>query len=420
MIAKAKRILYFFVARYFRFFAAIRLARWKPRIILVTGSSGKTTLLHLLEAQLGAKAKYSHHANSAFGISFNILGIERTSFRLVEWFGLFARAPFAAFRPAFAESIYVVEADCDRPYEGKFIAEFLNPSIVLWLSLSRTHSHNFTPTTGRSIEQTIAHEFGYFAASATDLVIANADVPEIKEELNRSHASKIIPIHLNDFVSEYTLTYSATEFIIKGQKISLTRLVPREVGYAIVMVQEIALELRIPFDPTFPNFHLPPSRGSVFPGIKNTTLVDSSYNASLESMRVMLELFKKYPATEKWIVLGDMIELGAYEQEEHEKLVAYVSALAPKRTVLVGPRLQKYTQPLLVKTLDADSIVCFDSPKDALDYLTNELHGGETILFKGARFLEGIVAHLLYNQSDQALLCRRGEVWDERRTQWGL
>ena len=77
--------LYFPLAFYFRFFAQIQLLIWGPKIIVITGSNGKTTLLHLLESQLGNKAKYSHHANSAFGIPFNILGFERQTLKISEW-----------------------------------------------------------------------------------------------------------------------------------------------------------------------------------------------------------------------------------------------------------------------------------------------------------------------------------------------
>lgn len=59
-------------------------------------------------------------------------------------------------------------------------------------------------------------------------------------------------------------------------------------------------------------------------------------------------------------------------------------------------------------------------PKDALDYLGKNLQGGETILFKGARFLEGIIEHLLLNKYDINNLCRRELVWRERRKKWGI
>src|SRR3990167_7667164 len=77
MISKIKKFFYFPLAYYFRFFAQIRLSLWKPIIIVITGSSGKTTLLNLIESQIGDRAKYSHHANSSYGIPFDILGLKR-------------------------------------------------------------------------------------------------------------------------------------------------------------------------------------------------------------------------------------------------------------------------------------------------------------------------------------------------------
>src|SRR3989344_796682 len=139
MIEKIKKSLYFPIAWYFRFFASIRLNRWNPTVIVVTGSNGKTTLLHMLESQIGQKARYSHHANSIFGIPFDILDLHRTSLLKSEWISLILKTPINAFKNPPKERTYVVEADCERPGEGKFLAEFLKPEVVLWVSTSRTH-----------------------------------------------------------------------------------------------------------------------------------------------------------------------------------------------------------------------------------------------------------------------------------------
>ena len=85
MITKLKKLLYFPGAFYFAFFAKIRLLLWNPKVVVVTGSSGKTTLLHMIESQLGHMAKYSHHANSAYGIPFDILGLARNDLTFIEW-----------------------------------------------------------------------------------------------------------------------------------------------------------------------------------------------------------------------------------------------------------------------------------------------------------------------------------------------
>ena len=143
MIKQIKSALYFPIAYYFRFWAWIQLNSWKPRIIVITGSSGKTTLLRLIESQLGDKAKYSHQANSSYGIPFDILGLKRISLMLDEWPYLFLLAPFKAFRKAPKEKLYIVEADCDRPYEGKFLASLLKPEITLWISSSLNFLRKF-------------------------------------------------------------------------------------------------------------------------------------------------------------------------------------------------------------------------------------------------------------------------------------
>jgi len=65
LLQKVKKHFYFFVARYFKFFANLSLRKWRPRIIAITGSVGKTTMLNLVESQLGPKAHFSHNANSA-------------------------------------------------------------------------------------------------------------------------------------------------------------------------------------------------------------------------------------------------------------------------------------------------------------------------------------------------------------------
>ena len=143
MINKLKKILYFPIAYYFKFFAQIQLSIWKPRIIVVTGSSGKTTLLHLLESQIQNRARYSHHANSSYGIPFDILGLKRKDLTPEEWPYLILAAIFKAFKKPFKEKLYIVEADCDRPNEGKFLANLLKPEVTLWTNVSRTHTVNF-------------------------------------------------------------------------------------------------------------------------------------------------------------------------------------------------------------------------------------------------------------------------------------
>lgn len=419
MIHQIKKWLYFPLASYFAFFAKIVLWRWRPKIVVVTGSSGKTTLLHLIESQLGNKAKYSHFANSSFGIPFDILGLKRQTLLPSEWFYLFFSALFSVFKKIPKENLYIVEADCDRPNEGRFLSNILKPDITLLTGISLTHSKNFdhlaVSNKFPSVEKAIAYEFGYFLEKTKSLIVTCEDSRIIKDELARAKA-KTIFIGKKD-LQGYKVGLNNSEFIINNRTYKIKSLLPKDAFYSIATAITLLKSLKIKSDLTFSKLILPPGRSSVFAGIKNTTIIDSSYNASLNSMQSMLELLSFYPKSPKWAVLGDMLELGLEEKKEHEKLAKIIQALNLDKVILVGPRLAKYTYSKLNRL---DNVQSFLLPKEALNFLRKKITGNEVILFKGARFLEGIIEHLLLDKNDVVKLCRREKVWEIRRKQWGL
>ena len=420
MIRTIKKALYFPIAYYFRFWAKIQLKFWKPIIIVITGSSGKTTLLHLIESQIGKKARYSHLANSSFGIPFDILGLKRKKLTLDEWIFLFLLAPSQAFRESPKEKLYIVEADCDRPGEGKFLASLLNPEITLWTNSSITHSANFDyliknkrfPTA----EEAIADEFGNFLKYTKKLAIVNGDSPLIQKQLRRTK----VPVEfvIKKELGLYKINENSTEFVTENKKYSINFVVPKDVFYSIKMSNLLVKFLNLPFDAAFKNLILPPGRSSVFKGIKDTIIIDSTYNATPDGTKTILEMFQQYPSKNKWLILGDMIELGIKEKEEHEKLATFINSMDLSKIVLIGPRVSKYTYPKL--NPPAGGANHFLLPKEGLDYILKNLNGGETMLFKGARFLEGIIEHLLLNKKDVDKLVRREKAWQNRRKTWEL
>lgn len=412
MISQIKSFLYFPIAYYFRFFAQIRLAFWKPKVIVITGSNGKTTLLHLIESQLGDKAKYSHHANSAFGIAFNILGLERKTLTIFEWPMLFLLAPLKAFGSLPKEKLYIVEADCDRPNEGKFLATLLKPQITIWLSVSKTHTLNFPAP----VLENVAKEFGYFLENTSDLTIINGDADLITKQLPRTKA-RIIKVRSKD-LKDYQIYKDGTSFKLNDRFFKFNYLLPKDTSYLIEAVSQLLKELSLSLDPKFPNLVLPPGRSTILKGVKKITIIDSSYNSTPASLAAILGMYKKYPGV-KWTVIGDMIELGTEEQGEHEKIAEEIATADLSKIILIGPRVSKYTYPKL-KFLTKIPIEIFMNPKEALDYLEKNLKGKEIVLFKGARFLEGIIEHMLENKKDISRLCRREKAWQQRRRKWGL
>jgi UDP-N-acetylmuramoyl-tripeptide--D-alanyl-D-alanine ligase len=399
--------------------------------------------MHLLESQLGEKAKFSHHANSSYGIPFDILGLHRKTLQKAEWIGLFLKTPLCLFTPLPREKLYIVEADCDRPGEGKFLAEFLRPEIVLWGSVAHTHTLQFDYVVDEkkfpTVDEAVAYEFGYFLEYCQQLAVVNGDQKLIVQQLPRTKA-KVQILRKSELLRRYSLTRESTEFVIEKTNYAFPALLPEEMFYGIAMSALLLQYLALPFDPSFSRFHLPPGRSSLFAGIKDTVIVDSCYNANLASMQAILAMYAQYPAKRKWAVIGDMLEQGKDEQTEHEKLAGVLVEMELERIIFLGPRVEKYTLPSLrekrsnlvavEKTVGIASrpmadrndvtLVAFENPKDVLEYLEREITGGEAILFKGARFMEGVIAHLLKNKSDVSKLSRREKIWDIRRKQWGL
>lgn len=430
MFQSLKKALYFPLAYYFRTFAKIKLSRWNPRIFVITGSSGKTTLLHLVESQIGDSARYSHHANSSYGIPFDILGLERKTLMIYEWFELFFKAPFLAMSRVPSQKLYIVEADCDRPGEGKFLSTLLAPEVSIWLSSSRSHSMNFDklikqgkPRTNMvrgkfpNVEQAIAYEYGHFLEKTDKLVIYNSDSKLINGELARTRAQKIAISSKN--LQEYEVSKGGSAFKINNNVYKFKFLLPEAVFYSIEATLKLIKYLDKPFDDTFKNFKNPPGRSSIFQGVRGTTIIDSCYNSNFSSASEVISMFNKMQADKKWVVIGDMLEQGKSEKDEHEKLAQLIVESNYNRVILLGPRIIIHGYPIIEKHYK-DRVVAQTSPKDVHDYLLSNLAGGETVLFKGARFLEGVIENLLTDRKDADKLARREKVWKIRRKKWGL
>lgn len=424
MLSSIKKRFYFVIAKYLALWAKIVLYRWNPQVVVVTGSIGKTTVLHLIEAQIGEKAVYSHHANSALGIPFYILGMSPNITSKYQWPLRLVQAPFSVFRRLPDEKLFIVEADCDRPNEGKFLSKLLKPRVTLWVSVFRTHSMNFDQLVknGKFSDhlRAIAYEFGHFAERTSDLVIANGDQKHLVEQLGRINDSTEVELAQMKYIQQYAIKEGTTVFGLPGATIKLPGLHPKELGVGLQMINLLLKHLKMPLDSDYASLDMPPGRSNVLQGKNNLTIVDSTYNTGLGAMTAIIRLFDASPGKHKWLVIGDILEQGSLEAEEHKGLAKVIANSSAERVVLLGPRTNKDTLPT-IKDLRPDlQCVSFETPKEVLDYLQDNLKGGETLLFKGGRFLEGVIEQLLANPADAKKLVRREASWVKLRQKWGL
>ena len=418
-LTKIKRRLYYVIARYFRFFAGLSLKRWQPRVIAVTGSVGKTTLLNLLEVQLGKEAHYSHGANSAYGIALDILGLEGVTGSKLRWLYLFLVAPLRGLTFTHTEPLYIVEIDGDRPYETEFLSSWLRPEVTLWVSVGRSHAVNFEGAVRQgqfaSVDEAILAEFSQLPRHTTRQVIYDGDNAQIAATMKSISGVEKVAV-TGAALQSYHVWPDKTEFVVDGVTYTFAEPLPRETYIQLAIMAALAHYLDMPVASDMSTYVQPSGRSNYFAGKKGVRLIDSTYNAHMMSMESIIGMYKEMQAKHKWIVVGDIIEQGQIEADEHTRLGKILRDAEFERVVLVGRRTQSYTYP----QLNPEQSVTFLHPRDAAKYLASELTGSETVLFKGSQYLEGVVEHLLLDSTDAGKLPRQDPAARQRRAKWGL
>jgi UDP-N-acetylmuramoyl-tripeptide--D-alanyl-D-alanine ligase len=130
----------------------------------------------------------------------------------------------------------------------------------------------------------------------------------------------------------------------------------------------------------------------VVPGLRGATLIDDTYNASPISMLAALNLLadicnadglNRHRAV---AVLGEMLELGSYEEEGH-RLVGGRAAQIADKLITVGRRARWMAEEALSAGLKPADIYATSSKEDAIAVLTGLLRPGDIVLIKGSRAL---------------------------------
>lgn len=115
-------------------------------------------------------------------------------------------------------------------------------------------------------------------------------------------------------------------------------------------------------------------------------LLDDTYNASPESTLAALNLLSELEGY-KIAVLGDMLELGQYEQQGHEMVGLRAAAIADE-LVTVGTRAHTIAKTAHSAGLPSRKIIEVETNQEAIAYLEAKLTERDVVLVKGSRSLE--------------------------------
>jgi UDP-N-acetylmuramoyl-tripeptide--D-alanyl-D-alanine ligase len=129
-------------------------------------------------------------------------------------------------------------------------------------------------------------------------------------------------------------------------------------------------------------------------GPSGSLLLDDTYNASPESVIAALNLLHELDGR-RVAVLGDMLELGAFEEAGH-RMVGRRAREVADLLVTVGPRARLIAEEARQSGLAPGAVVELADGPAALAYLRAHVGAGDVVLLKGSRavHLDRVVAEL--------------------------
>lgn len=119
------------------------------------------------------------------------------------------------------------------------------------------------------------------------------------------------------------------------------------------------------------------NRSQVIQSANNKLILDA-YNANPSSLKLALENFSKMKHDNKWVILGQMNELGETSDAEHQVLVELVNTMGFKCTIFIG-------LPYKAHVKVSDNTFHFDTTNEAFEYLKSNQPSNALILVKGSR-----------------------------------
>ncbi|MFM7174664.1 MAG: glutamate ligase domain-containing protein, partial [Caldilinea sp.] len=122
-------------------------------------------------------------------------------------------------------------------------------------------------------------------------------------------------------------------------------------------------------------------------GLHGSTVIDDTYNASPASMIAALNLLADTPPTaggRRIAVLGDMLELGSYEHEGHQR-VGWRASEVVDLLLTVGQLGRVLGEAALAAGFPAEKLSMLPEHSSAIDRLRQLLRAGDLVLVKGSR-----------------------------------
>jgi UDP-N-acetylmuramoyl-tripeptide--D-alanyl-D-alanine ligase len=341
------------------------------RIIALTGSNGKTTTKELIRSVL----EKSYRVIATEGNLNNHIGVPLTLLRIKE-----------------ETDIAVVEMGANHQGEIAQLTDIASPDMGLITNIGKAHLEGFG-----SYEGIISAKSELYRGmdQPDKILFVNKDNPLLVNLSDSVCAEKYYYGTGNDAqtvgktLQSHPFLKISFRNITQDQYIETTTNLVGSYNFENVLAAvSIGQYLKIPdalIADAISRYYPTNNRSQLVETAKNT-VVNDFYNANPSSMEVALLNFSKENSANKCVILGDMLELGVYAEQEHRKIVALLDQLSLPY-FLIGPVFSEIT---------GESENVFQSTDDFVEWIANHPIENKSILIKGSRGirLEKIVSFL--------------------------
>lgn len=414
--------------------AQLILRKYQPDIIGITGSVGKTNAKEAIFSVLNNKfnvRKNLKNYNNELGVPLTIIGQESGGKYPWQWLKVFCKfIKLLLFINNDYPEILILEMGADKIGDIEYLVKLAKPKVSVVTAIAPAHLEFFGNLDNVIKEKSILVK----CLTKNDWAILNYDDQAVSD-FAKLTKSRVINYGFSESCDvsaqemkiicdrEGRLCGTAFKILYKGNLVPV--FIPDVLGQPPIYAVLAAVAVGIIYDLNLLEItkaledYLPAKgRLHLLPGIKNTWLIDDTYNSSpkacLEAIKILSEFPQASPA-KRWAVLGDMLELGSYTEEGHQIIGREIADFKNiDYLVTIGERAKDIKKGAVEKGLNNDNIYSFNNVSEAGLFLQEKIKENDLILIKGSQGmrLEKITKEIMAEpERAKNLLCRQDEEW---------
>lgn len=416
--------------------AELILKKYKPKIIVVVGSVGKTSAKDAIYTALKSNfsvRKSEKSFNSEIGIPLTILGCQNGWSNPIIWIkNIFLGLFLILYKKPFPEWL-VLEVGADRPGDIKKVASWLKTDVIVLTRLPDVPVH---VEAFLSPESVVEEKLSIVSSLREDgVIIVNGDDDIIRSNVEAYENKKVISFGVdkdreNDVsASYYSIVYknkkpTGIRFKVSDgesvEQVELHGVLGRHHMYPALIALTVSGIFNIPLVESAKSIskHMtPPGRMRILDGVKGSIIIDDTYNSSPVALESALFMLKEIKTDGRKIaVLGDMLELGKYSIEAHKEIGKEVATFCDE-LITVGFRARAFAEGALNNGMSPLNILQYDDVVRSGKELEPRIKDHDIILFKasqGIRAEKAVEEIMAHPEKKMELLARQDKAWQQR------